>query len=69
MYQDRNWLFKNIDKLINDIGGWDNMMNEKFYDFAIKNIDLKKIDEINLSFKNFISSKYQSITISDTCKI
>ena len=44
-------------------------MNEKFYDFAIKNIDLKKIDEINLSFKNFISSKYQSITISDTCKI
>ena len=27
------------------------MMNEKFYDFAIKNIDLKKIDEINLSFK------------------
>ena len=21
MYQDRNWLFKNLDKMINDIGG------------------------------------------------
>ena len=69
IYQDRNWLFDNPSDMISNIGGWDNMMNENFYKYAIMKINKKKIDNLSKSFENFLNSKYQSITIKDTSKI
>ena len=42
IYQDRNWLFDNPSDMISNIGGWDNMMNENFYKYAIMKINKKK---------------------------
>ena len=43
IYQDRNWLFDNPSDMISNIGGWDNMMNENFYKYAIMKINKKKL--------------------------
>ncbi len=69
LYQDRNWLFDDLDKMIKYIGGWDNMMNENFYHYSMKVLTPKKINSIYKSFDRFIKSDYQSITIKDTKKI
>ena len=69
LYQDRNWLFNDMNKMINSIGGWDNMMSEYFYEYSMKNLNIKKINSIYSSFENFIKSDYQSLTIMDTGKL
>ena len=68
LYQDRNWLFDDLNEMIKCIGGWDNMMNENFYDYSMKILTPKKINSIYKSFDNFIKSDYQSITVKDTKK-
>ena len=51
------------------IGGWDNMMNENFYEYVICKLNQKKISNINKTFENFLNSSYQSVTIKDSSKI
>ncbi len=69
LYQDRRWLFDDPADMIKKIGGWDNMMNENFYKYAILTLNKNKINDLNKAFKNFLNSNYQSITIKDTSKI
>ena len=69
LYQDRKWLFDDPIDLIKKIGGWDNMMSENFYKYAICKLNQKKISNINKTFENFLSSSYQSVTIKDSSKI
>ena len=69
LYQDRNWLFDDMNKMINSIGGWDNLMSEYFYEYSINNLNFKKIRSIYHSFESFIKSDYQSLTIEDTNKV
>ena len=69
LYQDRRWLFDNPIDMIKQIGGWDNMMSENFYRYAICKLNQKKIYDINKTFENFLSSSYQSVTITDSSKI
>ena len=69
LYQDRKWLFDDPIDMIKKIGGWDNMMNENFYEYAICKLNQKKISNINKTFENFLNSSYQSVTIKDSSKI
>ncbi len=69
LYIDRNWLFNDQDKMVKSIGGWDNMMNENFYEYSMKILNSKKINSLNVSFNNFLKSNYQSLNIEDTKKI
>lgn len=66
LFQDRKWLFSSPETMIKKIGGWDNMMNEQFYDYCIKKINKSKINEIYNSFDKFLVSDYQSLSIEDT---
>ena len=68
LYIDRNWLFNDQDKMVKSIGGWDNMMNENFYEYSMKILNSKKISSLNVSFNNFLKSNYQSLNIEDTKK-
>ncbi len=69
LYQDRKWLFDDPIDMIKQIDGWDNMMNENFYKYAITKLNRKKIDNLNKTFGNFLNSNYQSLTIKDSSKI
>ena len=69
LYQDRKWLFDDPIDMIKQIDGWDNMMNENFYKYAITKLNRKKIDNLNITFGNFLNSNYQSLTIKDSSKI
>lgn len=68
LYQDRNWLFDKNSKMVSSIGGWDNLMSEKFYKYSMENINEKKILKLDETFENFLKSNYQSISILDTEK-
>ena len=69
LYQDEKWLFNNPKDMIKSIGGWDNKMNEQFYEYTMKKLNNKKIQNINYSFNKFLKSNYQTITIEDTSNI
>ena len=69
LYQDEKWLFNSPTDMIKSIGGWDNKMNVQFYEYSMKKLNDKKIQDINYSFNKFLKSNYQTITIEDTSNI
>ncbi len=68
-YQDKKWLIDNPNKMVNSIGGWDNMYKEEFYEYIMNYLGSNKIKKINEMFKSFINSGYQTLSIEDSSKI
>ena len=69
IYNDKNWLIEDLDKMIKNLGGYDNQFTEKFYEYWINNFSLNKHNKIFDNIKNFLKSGDNSISIIHTKKI
>ena len=69
IYNDKNWLIEDLDKMIKNLGGYDNQFTEKFYEYWINNFSLNKNNKIFDNIKNFLKSGDNSISIIHTKKI
>jgi hypothetical protein len=58
IFNDNTWLFKDIKKTINYVGGYKNLFNsDKVYNFFINFIGEKEIIKINQYLDTFITKK------------
>lgn len=67
-FYDENWLFNDYRSFMKNIGGYHNTHTDNFYEYWLKNVDIKFIEQKFNFFKNFIDSNENRLSIFDSEK-
>ena len=67
-FHDENWLFDNYKKFLNKVGGFQNIHDNKFYEYWIDNFNKKDLNKSYARISNFIDNKGYRMSIIDTEK-
>ena len=60
---DKNWIFENYDKMIEEIGGYHNLQSINFYSYWLKYYKKSKINRAEKNIEEFLNSKNQVLEI------
>ena len=64
IFLDKNWMFRDLNKMIKFVGSYDKIWSHKLYEYWMKNYDMKKKEKINSQIKNFFNSNDSHISIN-----